>query len=113
MGHLSDPCAVRIVFSAADVFAVPSRLEVLSLVGVEALACGTPVVGFDIGGLPSRVPNNDMGTLARPFDGSDLAAALKSVLDRQTTFKEYPSPMSKAARACGEDLFGPGGGRAI
>ena len=43
------------IYSAADVFVNPTREEVLGLVNVEALACGTPVVTFDTGGCPEVI----------------------------------------------------------
>lgn len=43
------------IYSAADVFANPTREEVLGLVNVESLACGTPVVTFKTGGSPECI----------------------------------------------------------
>ncbi|QTE74998.1 glycosyltransferase [Clostridiales bacterium FE2010] len=40
------------IYSSADVFVNPTRQEVLGLVNIEALACGTPVVTFNTGGSP-------------------------------------------------------------
>jgi glycosyltransferase involved in cell wall biosynthesis len=99
-GVLSDPEDLRAVYSAADVFALPSRQDNLPNTGVESLACGTPIVGFNIGGLPDFVANNDVGALAKPFDPRDLAAALINVLDRQRHNNDgkTPTAMGMAAR---------------
>lgn len=43
------------IYTAADIFANPTREEVLGLVNLEALACGTPVVTFDTGGSPECI----------------------------------------------------------
>lgn len=43
------------IYSAADVFVNPTREEVLGLVNIEALACGTPVITFDTGGSPECI----------------------------------------------------------
>ena len=40
------------IYTAADVFANPTREEILGVVNIEALACGTPVVTFKTGGSP-------------------------------------------------------------
>ena len=45
------------IYSAADVFANPTREEVLGLVDLEALACGTPVITFRAGGSPECIDN--------------------------------------------------------
>lgn len=59
------------IYTAADVFVNPTREEVLGLVNVESLACGTPVITFNTGGSPecidetcgSVVPVDDLDTL--------------------------------------------------
>ena len=43
------------IYTAADVFVNPTREEVLGLVNVESLACGTPVVTFKTGGSPECI----------------------------------------------------------
>lgn len=43
------------IYTAADVFVNPTREEVLGLVNIEALACGTPVVTFKSGGSPECI----------------------------------------------------------
>lgn len=43
------------IYTAADVFANPTREEVLGLVNIESLACGTPVVTFKTGGSPECI----------------------------------------------------------
>lgn len=61
------------IYTAADVFANPTREEVLVLVNVEALSCGTPVVTFETGGSPECcdktcgvvVPRNDIDAMER------------------------------------------------
>ncbi len=51
------------LFSAADVTVVPSYHESFGLVAVESLACGTPVVATNAGGLPTIVHNDENGYL--------------------------------------------------
>jgi glycosyltransferase involved in cell wall biosynthesis len=46
------------IYTAADVFVNPTREETFGLVNVEAIACGTPVVTFDVGGTPETVNEN-------------------------------------------------------
>ena len=68
-----DQRELAAIYTAADVFANPTREEVLGLVNIEALACGTPVVTFHAGGSPEcidascgvSVPEGDVGGMKR------------------------------------------------
>jgi glycosyltransferase involved in cell wall biosynthesis len=64
------------VYSSAWVSALPSWGEAFGLVLVEALACGTPVVGSDLGALPEVVDRDSIGRLFSGDDPAALAAAL-------------------------------------
>ena len=75
------PVDVPAWLQAADVVVVPSRREGLGLAAVEALACGTPVVASNVGGLPEVVRDGENGVLIPPGDAGALAAALLSLLD--------------------------------
>ncbi|MBB2986755.1 D-inositol-3-phosphate glycosyltransferase [Terracoccus luteus] len=65
-------------YRAADLVVVPSRSESFGLVAVEALACGTPVVAADVGGLPTAV--GDAGVLVRGHDPAVWASSLDDLL---------------------------------
>lgn len=68
-----DQKELAAIYTAADVFANPTREEVLGLVNIEALACGTPVITFDAGGSPecvgqrcgTVVPKDDIDAMER------------------------------------------------
>lgn len=47
----------------------------------EALACGTPVVAFDVTGLKDIVDRHENGYLAQPYDSEDLARGIAWVLE--------------------------------
>lgn len=79
-GHLHDEISMSLLYSAADVMVIPSRQDNLPNTGVEAHACGTPVVAFDTGGLPDIVEHQRTGYLAKSFDTLDLAQGLNWVL---------------------------------
>jgi glycosyltransferase involved in cell wall biosynthesis len=79
-GHLHDDVSLRLLYSAADVMVIPSRQDNLPNTGLEALACGTPVVAFNTGGLPDIVEHQKTGYLAKAFDTEDLALGIQWVL---------------------------------
>ena len=81
IGHLHDDLSLRALYSAADVMVIPSRQDNLPNTGLEAHACGTPVVAFDTGGLPDIVANHITGALAEPFEPASLAAAIRWVVE--------------------------------
>ena len=84
MGRLNDDTSMAALYSAADVVVVPSIEDNLPNVVMEALACGTPCVAFDIGGLPDMIDHQENGFLARPFLVDDLALGLRWVLENNT-----------------------------
>ncbi len=80
LGHISDQNQIRVIYSAADVIVIPSRQENLSNVVIEALACGTPVVAFDIGGMTDMIVHKKNGYLAKAFDIFDLLNGIEWAL---------------------------------
>ncbi len=80
VGSLNDDVSLAALYAAADVFVAPSIQENLSNTVMEALACGTPCVAFDIGGMPDMIEHRRNGFLARPFDAVDLAEGLNWVM---------------------------------
>lgn len=80
LGRFTDDVALALIYSAADVMVVPSRIENLPQTGTEAQACGCPVVAFDTSGLPDVVEHGVTGYLATAYDPHDLAAGIRWVL---------------------------------
>lgn len=74
LGHQVQPTVAKI-YNVADVSVVPSRVEPFGLVAVEALACGTPVVATNEGGLPDFI-NDKVGSLVPTDDHEALAQAI-------------------------------------
>jgi glycosyltransferase involved in cell wall biosynthesis len=79
-GHLHDDISMSLFYSAADALILPSRQDNLPNVGIEAQACGTPVVAFNACGLPDIVEHKETGYLAKAFDTQDLAEGIRWVL---------------------------------
>lgn len=88
VGRLSDPADIAELYAASDVFACPSREDNFPNTMVESLACGTPVVGFEIGGLPDMVVDGATGCLAKPYDETALAECLLAVISQDSGDRE-------------------------
>jgi len=101
LGRLNDEISMALVYAAADVFVAPSLEDNLPNTVLESLACGTPVVAFNIGGMPDMVAHEKNGFLARGFDTDELAAGLQWVLDDEQRWKS----LSEEARKTIIDSF--------
>jgi glycosyltransferase involved in cell wall biosynthesis len=66
-------------YSAATVFVCPSLFEPFGITNIEAMACGTPVVASNRGGIPEIVENNRNGLLVEPTP-QELAKAVSKIL---------------------------------
>ncbi len=80
LGHINSPETMALVYSAADVLALPTLEDNLPNVLLEALACGTPAVAFAVGGVPEIIDHGHTGYLARPRDAASLADGLRWAL---------------------------------
>jgi N-acetyl-alpha-D-glucosaminyl L-malate synthase BshA len=79
------------LLACADLFLLPSRNESFGLAALEALACGTPVIASDMGGLPEVVTHGETGYLFPLGEVGDMAEAGLSLLkdpDRWSRFSE-------------------------
>jgi glycosyltransferase involved in cell wall biosynthesis len=83
LGRLNDDISLAVVYSAADVFVAPSTQDNLPNTVMEALACGTPSVAFNIGGMPDMIEHQHNGYLAQPLNSEDLAQGIIWVLENK------------------------------
>ncbi|HJN19605.1 MAG TPA: glycosyltransferase family 4 protein [Candidatus Nitrosopelagicus sp.] len=81
LGQLYDDVSLVTLYNSVDVMIVPSLQENLSNTIMESLACGVPVVGFDIGGNADMIDHERNGYLAKPFSTIDLAFGIEWVLN--------------------------------
>ncbi len=87
-GLIHDESTLALLYSAADVMIVPSRMDNLPQTAIESLACGTPVVAFNVGGLPDIIEHKVTGYLAVPKDEKDLCEGIHWVLSQTKDFKK-------------------------
>ena len=69
-------------YAACDVMALPSENEGCPNAVLEALACGTPIVASEVGGIPELVTDEVAGLLVNDRTGARFASALQAVLER-------------------------------
>jgi glycosyltransferase involved in cell wall biosynthesis len=100
MGSMTKDEKLAEMYSAADVFICPSRVDNLPNTVAEALACGTPCVAFDVAGLPDMISHQVNGWLAEPFEAHDL---LKGIV--WTVSHPHPEQLRAAARAKAENEY--------
>lgn len=86
--HDDLPC----LFSGFDVFVFPTRRsESLGLVGIEALACGVPVIGSNFAALPGYIKDGYNGMLFKHDDYNDLYKKLSQIMSISKSARELMS----------------------
>lgn len=80
LGHIGDETSMAKLYSAADVFVLPSKSENLPYTIMESMACGTPAVAFKVGGIPELISHKQNGYLAQCYDTADLARGISETL---------------------------------
>lgn len=83
MGYLSDESKIVALYNAVDMFITSSLEENLPNTIMESMACGTPCVGFEIGGIPEMIDHKINGYVASYKDASDLANGIRWVLEHE------------------------------
>jgi hypothetical protein len=81
LGPISDDNSLMLAYNSADVFVAPSIEENLANTVLESLACSTPVVAFNIGGMSDMIDSGKNGYLAKSGDSKDLMKGLLEVLN--------------------------------
>lgn len=94
------PREVAAVYDRSDIFALPSRFETCSMVTMEAMARGLPLVAFRVGALPDLLPESSRRVLAEPGDTSGLIRTLRLFLTDSESRQSY----GEANRAASENF---------
>ena len=84
MGRLDSAEEIAQVYHVSDVFVSPSAMETFGMALAEAQACGTPVVGFDVGGVRDAVSEECAEYLVANGDMEGLLNALEKVAEKKS-----------------------------
>lgn len=96
--YIHNKAEMAALYASVDVFVTPSLQDNLPNTIMEAMACGTPCVGFNVGGIPEMIEHKENGYVARYKDAADLAEGIRYVLDnserlgknaREKVMREY------------------------
>jgi len=97
-GYVHGDAAVSECLRAADLFIYPTRADNLPNVLVEAIACGTPCITFDIGGNKEIVQHEVNGIVVKPFDIAGFAEAATALLYNKTRLAAFAEQCTTIAR---------------
>ena len=104
LGHLDSDEKIRSAYSAADIFLLPSLEDNLPNTILESMSCGTPVVAFDVGGLPDMVINGVTGQLVSLSDSRKMGETIIDLIQKPDLRKS----MGKEGRKRAEQEYSLG-----
>ena len=81
LGYISDKEKLSAVYSSADLFVIPSLEDNLPNTIMESMACGTPCIGFNTGGIPEMIDHKINGYVSQYKDAQDLADGIEWILN--------------------------------
>ena len=87
VGKLNDEKSLALLYSAADIMVVPSKIESFGQTASEAQACGVPVVAFNATGLKDIVKHRKTGFLATPYNWEELYEGIIWLLNSEKELK--------------------------
>jgi len=79
-GQVQEEEKMASIYAAADVYVIPSREDNLPNTVLESLCCGTPVVGFEVGGITEQIEHGKNGALCSKVDAFQLKTSILELL---------------------------------
>jgi glycosyltransferase involved in cell wall biosynthesis len=86
INYINDPLLFSLAYQASDVFVSPSIEDCGPMMVVESLACGTPVVGFNIGLVSSLITNGENGYKILDYDTNEMSEKIADILSLKSDY---------------------------
>ena len=97
-GYVSDEETLTDIYSAVNAYITPSLEENLPNTIMEALACGTPCIGFNVGGIPEMIDHQQNGYVADYKSADDLAKGILWVLNHKNIPELHKKALEKVSQ---------------
>jgi glycosyltransferase involved in cell wall biosynthesis len=81
VNYVSDPKRMVQLYNAVDLYVTPSLQDNLPNTIMESMACGTPCIGFNVGGIPEMIDHRENGYVADYKDAGDFADGIMWALN--------------------------------
>ncbi len=105
LGQISDTAHMVAVYNSADMIIVPSLEDNLPNTIMEAMACGTPVVGFATGGIPEMIDHEKTGFVAELKSSESLSKGIDWIIRENITGKVSAAARKKVVDHYSEEII--------
>jgi glycosyltransferase involved in cell wall biosynthesis len=103
-GYVTDDETLTDIYSAVNAYITPSLEENLPNTIMEALACGTPCIGFNVGGIPEMIDHQQNGYVADYKSADDLAKGILWVLNHKNIPELHKKAVEKVTQNYEESI---------
>lgn len=98
LGQVKDQRMMSIIYSAADLFVIPSLDDNFPNTVLESLMCGTPVIGFPTGGIPEMIGNESNGVICKGIGVKELRDGIVNAIQRIKNFNQVQIANNASAK---------------
>jgi glycosyltransferase involved in cell wall biosynthesis len=89
LGYVRNPKQQSLVYAASDVFLCPTLADGQPQTALESLACGIPIIAFDLGPMPDLAINGKTGFLVPQQTAENLQLVIEDFLERREDYSSY------------------------
>ena len=97
LGYIQDELTLRIAYNASDILLHPAPIDNLPNTVAESMACGTPVLAFNTGGLPEMVVPQKSGWIVDEINSERMITKLGDLI-KSNSFNQIRESTRKVAR---------------